>query len=288
MIYRNAQQWLDAPQKKVLLFGMSGLGKTHVSNMLRASGEWFHYSIDYRIGTRYMGEAIVDNFKREAMKNRFLRGLLKTDSIHIGSNISFENLSPLSTYLGKPGNPDQGGLEFSEYQRRQAEHHKAEVSALLDTVHFANRANGLYGYDSFVADSGGSICEVVDPFDANDPVLTALSETLLLVGIESSAEHNIKLAERFAADPKPMCYQAGFLNKSWAKYLNENNVTSDEVNPDDFVRWTFSRALDRRDPIYRAMAERWGVSVTADAIAGATTPAKFHEMITRALDAKAA
>ena len=41
---------------------MSGLGKTHVSNMLRRTGGWFHYSIDYRIGTRYMGEYIVDNF----------------------------------------------------------------------------------------------------------------------------------------------------------------------------------------------------------------------------------
>ena len=34
-------------------------------------GDWFHYSIDYRIGTRYMGEFIEDSFKREAMGNRF-------------------------------------------------------------------------------------------------------------------------------------------------------------------------------------------------------------------------
>lgn len=288
MIYQNAQDWLNAPQKKVLLFGMSGLGKTHVSNMLRASGDWFHYSVDYRIGTRYMGEAIVDNFKREAMKNPFLRELLKTDSIQIGSNISFENLSPLSTYLGKPGNPKLGGLEFSEYQRRQGEHHRAEVAALIDTVHFSERAHGLYGYGNFVCDSGGSICEVVDPNNPDDPVLTKLADNVLLVGIESSADHNAKLAKRFSADPKPMCYQADFLNRGWARYLNENNIQPDEVNPDSFVRWAFSQALERRAPLYGAMAKNWGISVTADAIVNATTPDAFQAMIASALDAHSA
>ena len=81
MIYTSSDDWNAAPRKRVLLFGMSGLGKTHISNTLRASGEWFHYSIDYRIGTRYMGEHIVDNFKREAMKTPFLAQLLRSDSI---------------------------------------------------------------------------------------------------------------------------------------------------------------------------------------------------------------
>ncbi|MEC8582362.1 MAG: ATPase, partial [Pseudomonadota bacterium] len=89
MLYSSAKEWRDAPQKRILFFAMSGLGKTHVSNLLRDSGKWFHYSIDYRIGTRYMGEYIIDNAKREAMKVPFLRDLLRSDSIYIGSNISF-------------------------------------------------------------------------------------------------------------------------------------------------------------------------------------------------------
>ena len=126
-----------------MLFGMSGLGKTHVSSILRGSG-WFHYSIDYRIGTRYMGEHIVDNFKLEAMKNPFLAELLRNDSIYIGSNITFENLAPLSTYLGKPGNPQKGGLTFNEYTRRQSLHQHAEINAMLDTVQFIDRARLIY------------------------------------------------------------------------------------------------------------------------------------------------
>jgi hypothetical protein len=114
MIYQTADDWRAAKAKRVLLFGMSGLGKTYISNLLREGGGWFHYSVDYRIGTRYMGELIADNFKREAMKVPLLRELLMSDSVHIASNITFDNLAPLSTYLGKPGDPARGGLAFSE------------------------------------------------------------------------------------------------------------------------------------------------------------------------------
>ncbi|MEC9105144.1 MAG: ATPase, partial [Pseudomonadota bacterium] len=103
MLYQTPQDWDAATQKRVILFGMSGLGKTYLANMLRDTGAWFHYSIDYRIGTRYMGELIADNAKAHAMQVPFLRELLMSDSIYIGSNITFDNLAPLSTYLGKPG-----------------------------------------------------------------------------------------------------------------------------------------------------------------------------------------
>jgi hypothetical protein len=95
MIYPTPDAWRAAPEKHVLLFGMSGLGKTHIAKCLRAAGGWFHYSVDYRIGTRYMGELIADNAKREAMKVPFLRELLLSDSIHIQSNITFDNLDPV-------------------------------------------------------------------------------------------------------------------------------------------------------------------------------------------------
>ncbi len=286
MIYNSAKDWQSDRHKKVLLFGMSGLGKTHVSNMLRATGDWFHYSIDYRIGTRYMGEFILDNIKREAMKNPFLRELLRSDSINIGSNISFDDLSPLATYLGKPGNPEKGGIEITEYKRRQVQHHKAEASALLDTEHFIRRGQELYGYDNFICDTGGSICEIVNPDDANDPVLKSLSDNLLMVWIEGKEDYSDDLIKRFDAEPKPMCYQADFMNSVWDEFLSNNNVTADEVNPNKFVRWAYAKALAHRQPIYAAMAKNWGVKVSADDISKATTAPAFDAMIARALENK--
>ncbi|MBC9245843.1 ATPase [Paracoccus sp. 11-3] len=285
MIYSTGSDWLQAANKRIVLFGMSGLGKTYLSNMLREAGDWFHYSVDYRIGTRYMGEFIADNFKREAMKVPFLRELLLSDSVYIASNITFDNLAPLSTYLGKPGSPSRGGLPFDEYCLRQNQHRQAEIASLLDTAHFMDRGRDIYGIPNFVCDSGGSICEVVDPDNPDDPVLSTLERDLLLIWIKGSDAHTAELVRRFDRAPKPMYYQPQFLEKAWIDYRVEKGLHEDEVNPDDFIRWTYARALAHRQPRYQAMARR-GVTVTAEEVSEVKSPADFNDLIARAIDRK--
>ena len=286
LIYETAREWTESPNKRVLMFGMSGLGKTRSSAILRAGG-WFHYSVDYRIGTRYMGEAIADNFKREAMKVPLLRELLLSDSVRIASNITFDNLAPLSTYLGKPGDPALGGLPFEEYRRRQAQHREAEIAALLDTPRFIERALDLYGYKDFICDTSGSICEVVNPDYPVDPVLSVLSRHLLLVWIEGSEAHTAELVKRFDRAPKPMYYRPEFLLEAWNAYLAETGRMPGAVDPDAFVRWTYARALAHRQPRYAAIARNWGLTVTADQVAGVDTPEDFNALIAEALDRRA-
>ena len=281
MIYATAKDYLAAPQKRVMLFGMSGLGKTYLSNMLRDAGGWFHYSVDYRIGTRYMNEFIADNFKREAMKVPLLRELLLSDSVYIASNITFDNLATLSTYLGKPGDLARGGVAFAEYQRRQAQHAQAEVSAMLDTPRFIDRAETIYGYPHFICDTSGSICEVVSPELADDPVMTALSQNLLLVWIKGSDAHKAELARRFDRAPKPMYYNPDFLRDLWAEFTA--TTPADQVDPDAFLRFGYARLLDHRQPRYAAMA-RWGVTVTAEEVAAVRNPADFDNLIGLAID----
>jgi hypothetical protein len=283
MLYPDGPAFLRAPHKRVMLFGMSGLGKTTLSNMLREAGDWFHYSVDYRIGTRYMGEYISDNFKREAMKVPLLRELLMSDSVFITSNITFDNLAPLSTYLGKPGDAAKGGLPFGEYQRRQAQHGQAEVAAMLDTTRFIDRAQDLYGYNHFVCDTSGSICEVVDADNPADPVMAEVSAHLLPVWIKGSEAHRAELCRRFDRAPKPMYYRPEFLLTVWADYLAESGLTADKADPDAFLRFGYARLLESRQPRYAAMA-RWGVTVTAEEVAEARTPAAFDALIAHALD----
>lgn len=282
MIHPTGEAWLKAPEKRVVLFGMSGLGKTHVAAMLRASGSWFHYSVDYRIGTRYMGEAIADDFKRHAMQVPALRELLMSDSVRIESNITFQNLAPLSAYLGKPGDPARGGLAFPEYLARQDQHRAAEIAALEDTATFARRARSIYGYPHFICDTSGSICEVVDPDDDNDPLLDRLCALMLPVWIRGTQAHTAELIRRFDAAPKPMYYQPAFLADAWREYGQEHPGT---VDPDAFVRWTYARALAHRQPRYAAIARR-GVTVEADEIAALGSPADFERLIARAIDRK--
>jgi hypothetical protein len=286
MIYETPSEWTEAAAKRVLLFGMSGLGKTRISSILREGG-WFHYSVDYRIGTRYLGEAIADNFKREAMKIPLLRELLLSDSVRIASNITFDNLAPLSTWLGKPGDPALGGLAFDEYRNRQAQHREAEIEAMLDAPRFITRAREIYGYQNFICDSSGSICEVVNPESRADPVLGVLSRHLLLIWIEGSEDHTADLIARFDRAPKPMYYRPEFLLDCWTTYLAETGRMPGAVDPDAFVRWTYARALAHRQPRYAAMAANWGLRVAADDIARVQTPADFNSLIADALAARA-
>ncbi|MFD2739345.1 ATPase [Sulfitobacter aestuarii] len=278
MLYSSAAEWRAAPRRKILVFGMSGLGKTHLSSLLRQSGDWFHYSIDYRIGTRYLGEIIADNAKAEAMKVPFLRDLLLSDSIYIGSNITFDNLSPVATWLGKPGNPARGGMAMAQYAERQEAFRRAEIAALRDTGHFANRAESLYGYPHFICDTGGSICEWVDPEDPDDALLNTLSEEALLVWIRGDEAHTEELIRRFDRAPKPMAYQPEFLARVWQEYLNENNVSEQDVDPDSFIRWTYAQALAHRQPRYEAMS-KWGVTVSADQVASLRSEQDFTDLI---------
>lgn len=258
---------------------MSGVGKTRIAAMMRRAAGWFHYSVDYRIGTRYMDEAIEDNFKREAMKAPLLRELLLTDSIYISSNITFDNLDPLSTYLGKPGDEAKGGIAFNEYIRRQREHRDAEIRALNDTPLFVEKAREIYGYEHFICDTGGSICEVVDPGDRNDPVLKRLSETCLIVYIEGDDAHKEALKARFDKSPKPMYYNEQFLRGVWADYLKETGLAETQVDPDAFIRWGFARLIDWRSPRYKAIADNWGVTVSAREIEKVQDPEAFLTLV---------
>ncbi|WP_434286980.1 ATPase [Celeribacter sp. SCSIO 80788] len=287
MTYETGADWQECTRKRLILFGMSGLGKTVISNMLRGTGEWYHYSIDYRIGTRYLGEAIDDNLKKVAMREPFLREQFLSDSIYIKANLTFDNLAPVSYFLGKPGSEALGGIPMAEFRRRQTLFRAAEEAALLDTGHFIDRAQTLYGYPHFVCDTGGSICEWVDPENPDDPILKALSGEALLVWIKGSEAHTEELIRRFDKAPKPMAYQPEFLAAIWEEYLATKGVQEDEVNPDDFIRYTYARALAHRQPRYAAMADNWGITLDYEDVKQIKGPEDFSALIAAALDKRA-
>ncbi|MCW8949301.1 MAG: ATPase, partial [Sedimenticola sp.] len=153
------QNWKN---KSITLLGMSGVGKTHLSKMMRRYN-WFHYSGDYRIGTRYLDESILDTIKQEAMQVPFLRDLLRKDWIYIRNNIKVDDLGPVLSYVGKLGNPELGGVPLGDFQQRQAQYRKAEINAMRDVPEFIHKARDIYGYQHFVNDVGGSLCDMEEP-----------------------------------------------------------------------------------------------------------------------------
>jgi hypothetical protein len=266
--------------KSVTLLGMSGVGKTFLSSCLRQA-HWFHYSADYRIGTRYLSEPILDNIKRQAMQVPFLRDLLRSDSIHIANNITVDNLTAVLTFLGKLGDPARGGLELDEFRRRQQLYRDAEVAAMLDVPDFIAKARDIYGYQHFINDSAGSLCELDEP-----GVLECLAAHSIVVYIEATPANGRELLARAAAAPKPLYYRTGFLAERLAEFMAERGAARiADIAPDDFVLWMFPRLFEARIPRYEAIARAHGYTIRADRLASVRTEAEFVAAVEQCLSA---
>ena len=279
-----SMQSLIPKSQAFTLLGMSGVGKTTLANKLPRE-RWFHYSGDYRIGTRYLGEAIHDDLYLAAMALPRLAALLLSDSIYIRSNISMNNLAPLSAWIGTLGDATHGGHPLAEFKRRQTLHEQAESAALLDVGYFMERATSVYGYDHFLVDAGGSLIEIVDlDRPAEDPVLRHLTERTQLIYIEATEDHVEDLIARTIAYPKPMFYRADFLDASVRAYGEEIGVkNADDFHPLEFVKWVFPRLIDARRQRYdRLVSAGLALRVSADEIARVENEADFFDLIGKA------
>ncbi len=274
----TVEEFRNWDRKCITLLGMSGVGKTRLANMLMKNN-WFHFSGDYRIGTRYLDEAILDNIKQQAMQVPFLRELLRNDSIYINNNITVYNLHPVSSFLGKIGNPQQGGMPLKEFMRRQELHRQAEIAAMLDVPDFIRKAREIYGYRHFINDAGGSLCEL----DGTE-VMRVLAEHTLILYIKATEEDEQELIRRAQQDPKPLYYRQAFLDEQLAIYMMEKDLPYVAlIDPDDFVRWIFPKLFYARIPRYEAIAEEYGYTVTTDELAGVDSEAAFLALVERAV-----
>ncbi|PIW26259.1 MAG: ATPase [Rhodospirillales bacterium CG15_BIG_FIL_POST_REV_8_21_14_020_66_15] len=259
----------------ITLLGMSGVGKTMLSTSLRRKADWFHYSADYRIGTRYLSEHILDNIKYKIMhmQDPFVANLLRSDSIYINHNISVDNLDPVSTFLGMYGDPAQGGLDKATFLERQNLYKWGEQESMKDTGHFVAKAWEIYRCKDFVNDASGSLCEVVDLDDPNDPVIAALRAETLILYIRAGQADEEALMERAETDPKPLFYHPAFIEKHLAGQPDDGRG----VGPKDFARKLFPDLVQDRKPRYQAMADRYGFTIDvaglfADPPAGQLVP----------------
>jgi hypothetical protein len=269
--------------KSVTLLGMSGVGKTHLSTLLR-SHFWFHYSGDYRIGTRYLDEPIMDLIKQQAMQVPFLRDLLRSDWIQIHNNIKVHDLGPVLSFVGKLGNPELGGVPLEEFSRRQALYREAEIAAMHDVPEFIRKAHDIYGYNNFVNDVGGSLCELEEP-----PVIDLLVKhsLILYIRVTEKAEEEA-LISRAQSSPKPLYYRPEFLAEQLQEYLDLRGLGyAAQVDPDDFCRWVFPRLFHSRVPRYEAIAGPHGYTVTSHEVAAVRDERDFLDLLENAIARKA-
>lgn len=265
--------------KSVTLLGMSGVGKTCLATLLRKH-QWFHYSGDYRIGTRYLDEPILDLIKQQAMQVPFLRDLLRRDWIHFRNNIKVDDLGPVLAFVGKLGNPELGGVPLADFMRKQALYREAEIAAMRDVPAFIRKAHEIYGYDHFVNDVGGSLCELDEP-----GVIELLAAHTLILYIQTTGEEEERaLVARAEADPKPLYFRPDFLREQLAIYLREHGLRfAAEIHPDAFTRWIFPRLFRARLPRYEAIAGPSGYRATSREVASVRDEQDFLAVVESAI-----
>ncbi len=242
----SAQQFLSSSQKAITLIGMSGAGKTYISCQLEKWG-WTNYSGDFEIGDKYMRHVL--NFE---------------------GAFTAENISALSEYLGKLGDPALGGLPLDEFQKRQKQYYDAECSSLKNMV-----VNGA----DFVHDSTGSLCEIED-----EDLLRSVGEKTLFVYLKTDIEAEELVLRRAYEYPKPLFFPPDFLRKNLEQFLSEKGLEQpEEMVPDEFSRWVFPRLFEARKPKYQRLADLYGVSIAASEFQDLPSADDFTKLIAKHL-----
>ena len=247
--------------KRIALLGMSGLGKTFVSRNLFKNDNWSHYSVDYEIG----------------------KLLFNNEHANLLEGFDIDNLTNLSNFLGKPGSSSKGGIPFSEYVSRQKLHRDAEKKATLNACSLIEKSPDL---SKIVCDTSGSICELVNPSDKEDKLLTSLSRNFLIICLEAPDSIYQVLIDRFLAKPKPMYYEENFLHSLWQTFKVGSTDTEDKINPDDFMIFGFKALIERRKAIYDLIAKNWGIKLNFDILRGVKTAADLMEAVQSEIENK--
>ncbi len=275
----TVEEFRDWENKNITLLGMSGVGKSYLASKLRHNN-WFHFSGDYRIGTRYIDEHIIDIVKWEAMRAPLIRDLMRNDWIYIRNNIRVNDLGPVLSFVGKLGNPELGGVELGDFIRRQAIYRQAEIDAMLEVPKFIDKARAVYSYPHFINDVGGSLCELDEPGVVESLVGCSL---ILYIKVTNQEQENI-LIERAQSSPKPLYYRPEFLQEQLEIYLNLQSIEyAAQINPDEFARWIYPRLFHSRIPRYDAIAEK-GYTVTSEEAAQVETEGDFLQLLELAIE----
>ena len=273
-----AKDFLKAKNKRITLLGMSGVGKTHLAKLIGEEGDWFHFSGDYRIGAKHLKEEIIANIANKMSSNNWLKALLENKSISVNSQVTFDNLEPISAFLGKVGNPEEGGLPISEFIRRQSLFFEAEKKTMYEVPEFIAKSKAK-GFGHFINDAGGSLCELEDP-----KLFKLLSANTLIIYIKTSKENERALIERAKKTPKPMYYNPVFFQRSIQNYLTENNLEyAAEISPDSFVSWVFPKLIEDRLKKYSKIANKYGCTIQSDDLHSCSSANDVIDLISRAV-----
>lgn len=247
----SAREFMALPQKRITLMGMSGSGKTYITGFLENLG-WRSYSCDYMIGSKYLKNELSEM-----------------------QSFSVENISALSTFIGKLGDSEKGGYSLDLFKARQKAYYDAEVAAVAEAVEICSSDDS-----NFVHDSTGSLCEIMD-----EDLIARVGEQTLFVYLQATDEDEKAVLQRAQDYPKPLFFPPEQLVIWLNEYMQGANLNMvEDITPDDFSRWVFPKLFESRKPKYQRLSDLYGVSVPARAFLNFKSEQDFIDIIANYLD----
>lgn len=231
MNFTTGDQFLAWRDKRLAFIGMSGVGKSTLAGYLNPD-QWVTFCTDY---------ALADGPLRPQLE------AFAGKDFPVGPH----DISVLSAYVGKLGDPGLGGLPLNEFRRRQREHGIAERQTFEDLL---TRLESHQG--PALIDAGGSLVEILD-FQAADPLRARLSEQVFFIYIETDEVQTGELIDRQLKAPKPMFYCQKFLDHM----IEQFGTPLDQADPNAFIAYIFPHLIAHRRPRYAALADGGGVRV---------------------------
>lgn len=238
------QKFLDDEHKSITFMGMSGVGKTYLSCQLAQWG-WAHHSCDYYIGAHVLADKL-------------------------DAPVTTEDLSPLSRFVGRIGDPALGGLDLDTFKDRQQAYYDAECRAISACAPVSGQ--------HCVNDTTGSFCEITD-----EALIEKACSESLLVYLKATPEEEQEVLKRAREYPKPLFFPSALFDEKLAAYQAEQGIDDvARIVPDEFSRWVFPHLFAARLPKYQALADRYGVSIVSTTFHGVQSEEDFLRIVAEA------
>ncbi len=275
MTYEKLNLEIELENKIFTLVGMSGCGKTTLSQKLANEG-FFHYSIDYEIAHTHMQrqirQSVIDKIKFES---KYFKELHESFAVKLELSLTFDDLALITMFV-IPEN-ENGKIPLGKFLENQEFYKQSELLATKIFYEKAKIAFEHYNASGFINDSTGSICEVtLENAPENKELLRLIREKSRLVFIQTKETHRDLLIARSKEKVKPILYNRQFLMQNLTSYYKMKNFPHEfEIDKAFFIE-LFPKLLDFRKENYEQLVkETNGIVVNASEIEKVKTVKDF-------------
>ena len=226
MRFKTGKEFRDWPNKAVTIFGMSGRRQDHACPT--AAGPRL-VPLFGRLPHRH---ALHGRAHRRQFQARGDEGPLPARSPALGLDLHLlqhhlrESRARCRPISASPATRPRAASPSPNTSAARTQHREAEISALLDVPDFIEQGRATsIGYQHFICDSGGSLCEVVDPDDSRRSGAATASPTHAAALYRGHARRMPRCwSSASASSPSPCTTSRAFLDAKWAEYKTLNGI----------------------------------------------------------------